>query len=70
MRPSYRSLGLILITAVFAPSLNGILADEPAKAAIVATTPHFEFHSEFATNLNDALVEAGRARIKKKPEFM
>src|SRR5262245_13774073 len=33
------------------------------------TTQHFAFHSDFATNLNDALIAAGLARGKKQPEL-
>lgn len=35
----------------------------------VATTPHFAFHSDFATNLNDALIAAGVARKRGEPEL-
>lgn len=35
----------------------------------VATTPHFAFHSDFATNLNDALIAAGAARNRSEPEL-
>ena len=57
------ALGITLFTA------GASLAGEPEKPAVVATTPHFAFHSEFATNLNDALLEAGRARNKDRPEL-
>lgn len=33
------------------------------------TTSHFSFYSDFATNLNDALVAAGAARNNEKPEL-
>lgn len=39
------------------------------KRAPVATTPHFAFHSDFATNLNDALIAAGAARNRSEPEL-
>jgi hypothetical protein len=35
----------------------------------VATTQHFAFHSDFATNLHDALITAGNARRRKRPEL-
>ena len=35
----------------------------------VATTPHFAFYSDVATNLNDALIVAGAARSSGKPEL-
>ena len=44
-------------------------AQEPRERAAVATTRHFAFHSDFATNLNDALIESGRARKAGKPEL-
>jgi hypothetical protein len=34
-----------------------------------ATTPHFAFYSDFATNLNDALIAAGVARNDGEPEL-
>jgi len=43
-------------------------ADLPARAAL-ETTPHFAFYSDFATNLNDALIAAGLARKKGKAEL-
>jgi len=35
----------------------------------VATTPHFAFFSDFATNLHDALITAANARRRKAPEL-
>lgn len=35
----------------------------------VLTTPHFAFHSDLATNLNDALIAAGAARNDGEPEL-
>jgi hypothetical protein len=37
--------------------------------APVATTPHFAFYSDFATNLHDALITAANARRRKVPEL-
>lgn len=55
------TLGMLL--AIPATSLG---AD--ATSAPVATTEHFAFHSDLATNLNDALVVAGTARNEGEPE--
>ena len=52
---------------VIAPSAG--LAQTPGRAAAVATTSHFAFYSDFATNLNDAVIAAGAARRAKKPEL-
>lgn len=35
----------------------------------VATTPRFAFYSDFATNLNDALIAAGEARRRERQEL-
>lgn len=51
--------------------LLGALLIAPAAAGErepVATTPHFAFYSDFATNVNDALIAAGLARSKGQPE--
>ncbi len=42
-------------------------ADDQAPAPI-ATSSHFAFHSDFELNLNDALITAGTARIKGRPD--
>ena len=55
-------LALGLVTVTMAPSAH-------AWPVPVATTTHFAFHSDFATNLNDALLEAGRARNDERPEL-
>jgi hypothetical protein len=58
---------VILLTAFFiAPRVA--VAQSPNRAS-VATPPHFVFFSDFATNLNDALVAAGAARRAKAPEL-
>jgi hypothetical protein len=52
------------------PVTTGVsLAQTLADPAAVAVTPHFAFYSDFTTNLHDALLEAGRARGKGKPEL-
>lgn len=43
-------------------------AGQAAPRTPVLTTPHFAFHSDFDTNLNDALIAAGLARKGGKPE--
>lgn len=45
------------------------LGQPAAPRAPVVTTPRFAIFSDFETNLNDALIEAGRARRKEKPEL-
>lgn len=47
---------------------NAGSAQTPDRAR-VATTPHFAFYSDFATNLNDALIAAGVARHASKAEL-
>src|SRR6185369_16661677 len=42
---------------------------QPAQRIAVLTTPHFAFFSDFDTNLNDALIEAGRARKAHRTEL-
>jgi hypothetical protein len=51
---------------LFAPRAS--LEKAPERAAVV-TTPHFAFYSDFDTNLNDALIAAGVARKRGKPEL-
>jgi hypothetical protein len=62
-----RTIAIVLTTATLtAPSAG--MAQAPDRAA-VATTPHFAFYSDFATNLNDAVIAAGAARRAKKAEL-
>src|SRR5688572_29141520 len=42
---------------------------QPSGRAAVATTSHFAFHSDFTTNLSDALIAAGSARRSKRAEL-
>jgi hypothetical protein len=60
-----RTLAAALALLLPAPLLG---SDPPTRAA-VASTGHFAFHSDFDTNLNDALVVAGSARTARKPEL-
>ena len=55
------SLGLVASLA----SGAGALAEE--QTALVATTPHFAFYSDFDSNLHDALLEAGRDKNYQRP---
>ena len=56
------ALGLLLLAT------RATRADAPGRTP-VSTTPHFAFYSDFDTNLNDALIAAGVARKKGKPEL-
>lgn len=47
---------------------SGALA-QPDESSLVASTAHFAFHSDLATNLNDALTAAAAARRAKQPEL-
>jgi hypothetical protein len=42
---------------------------QPSGRPAVATTSHFAFYSDFATNLSDALITAGSARRSNKAEL-
>jgi hypothetical protein len=50
-------------------SLPGVCLGQTAQRTPVVTTPHFAIYSAFETNLNDALIAAGLARKKNKPEL-
>ena len=58
----------VLATAVIAIASSVASAQRPDGTAI-ATTPYFAFHSDLATNVNDALIAAGAARRAKKAEL-
>ena len=61
------------ITAVLLASITSVWATGAARAqesvALVASTPHFAFHSDLDSNLHDALLEAGRDRRFQRPEL-
>jgi hypothetical protein len=59
---------IALMTTVTLGSPSAGFAQAPSHAS-VARTPHFAFHSDFATNLNDALIAAGVARRASKVEI-
>ena len=56
------ALGMLLLSS------NTALAED-GEQSLVETTPHFAFYSDFATNLNDALIAAGSARNDDAPEL-
>lgn len=62
------TVSLLAIGVILSTSSAALAQGSDARVAVVAT-PHFAFHSDFATNLHDALLEAGRARNKMKPEL-
>lgn len=66
MRPQPTHLAAALILLLTAPGAARAAGPDDAP---VATTPHFAFHSHFATNLNDALIAAGVARNREQPEL-
>ena len=68
-RPSFHKAGIVLALGMllFAPSASLGQAHERLPGA---TTPHFAFYSDFATNLNDALIAAGTARNDGEPELL
>ena len=69
MTHTFRGIGVVLTLAIVLTTASASLARGAEDRVAVATTPHFAFHSDFATNLNDALIEAGRARNDGKPEL-
>ena len=56
---------VILIAALLVP---GVASAQKPESSLVLATKHFAFHSDLATNVNDALVAAGGARVSKQPE--
>lgn len=60
-----QAIGLFVLLAIWTGAPG--VAQAP-KRAPAATTRYFSFHSDFATNLNDALIAAGLARGKGKGE--
>lgn len=64
LRKASVAFASILIILSFVSRAHG----DPGGTA-VAVTPHFVFHSDFETNLNDALIVAGKARKRESPEL-
>jgi hypothetical protein len=60
------AIGLTTALILIVPGAGS--GQAPGRAA-VATTRQFSLYSDFATNLNDALIAAGIARRAKKPEL-
>lgn len=50
-------------------ALTNVSLGQTIQRTPVITTPHFAIYSDFDTNLNDALITAGLARKKGKPEL-
>jgi hypothetical protein len=50
-------------------SLLNVSSGQSAQRTPVITTSYFAIYSDFDTNLNDALIAAGLARKKNKPEL-
>lgn len=67
MKQVFRVMAVVASLTISAAS--PIPAQDPTERAVVATTPHFAFHSDFVTNIHDALLEAGRARRKGRAEL-
>lgn len=65
-RPLRAARILLLIAFSAVPASDGL---GQATDAAVSTTPHFALHSDLPTNLNDALITAGRARNAGEPEL-
>jgi hypothetical protein len=57
-----------LIATAATLSIPARAAGQVEAAGPVLTTPYFRFHSDFLSNLNDALVVAGRARRAQQSE--
>ena len=58
------TLGCWILLSLLHPSPG-----QAAQRSPVVTTPHFAIYSDFDTNLNDALINAGLARKDGKPEL-
>lgn len=64
----YQLIRIVSAVSVFLIAA-GAVQGQAHNLAPVATTTHFAFYSDFATNLNDALVAAGTARKFGRPEL-
>jgi hypothetical protein len=63
-----RHTAMVLAAGIVMSLPSTAFADAEERVP-VTTTPHFAFHSDFATNLNDALIAAGVARKRGEPEL-
>jgi hypothetical protein len=57
---------LALVATLLVP---GVASAQNPPSSLVLTTKHFAFHSDLATNVHDALLDAGTARRAKQPEL-
>lgn len=64
---SVHRLARIAAIVALSVSAHGASAAQTAAPAAILTTPHFAFHSDFATNLNQTLVADFVARRDKRP---
>ena len=67
MKQAFRVMAVVVALTVAAASTSP--AQDPGARAAMARTPHFVFHSDFVTNVHDALLQAGRARKKSNSEL-
>lgn len=58
-----------VVAALTTLGVPSIATSAPPPRAPVLTMPHFAFFSDLTTNLNDALIVAGRAREGGQPEL-
>lgn len=64
------ALCLALLLSAAAPGIaDGQAAAGREDPGLVVTTSHFAFHSDFVTNLNDALIAVGTARNREAAEL-
>jgi hypothetical protein len=68
MRLPSATTGPVILLTVLLLAPRVAVPQSPNRAS-VATTPHFAFYSDFATNLNDAIIAAGAARRAKASEL-
>ena len=59
---------MAILIAMEVTSVAAAGAQAPERAAVVRTT-HFAFYNDLATNLNDALIQAGTSRRASRPEL-
>jgi hypothetical protein len=57
---------IALIATLLVP---GVASAQDPPSSLVLTTTHFTFHSDLATNVHDALIDATTARRAKQPEL-
>ncbi len=64
----FQKAGIVVALGMLLSAPSGSLGQAHERTP-GATTPRFAFYSDFATNLNDALIAAGTARNFGKPEL-